>query len=178
MNVCLALGSFQKALKYSQGGFTRCAFSQHLVQLFLKNVGVWEGVYVSTIRICRVGSRGKLWWVILEPSQPSSLLELFSENKRNSASSCSSWLFGKMPASVSVLQSDYTIPEPCGLEWLHIHHHLPSASELSSETLRGWIGPIGKDRRQTSSCCIVLHLLWGLLFNEAFPAYWSFAPVY
>lgn len=49
MNVCLALGSFQKALKHSQGGFMGSALSQHLlVQLFLKNVGVWESVDVST----------------------------------------------------------------------------------------------------------------------------------
>lgn len=51
MNVCIALGSFQEALKHSQGGFTGSVISQHLlVQLFLKNVGVWESMDVITCK--------------------------------------------------------------------------------------------------------------------------------
>lgn len=49
MNVCLALGSFQKAFKHSPNGFMGSVFSQLLlVHLLLKNGGVRESVDVST----------------------------------------------------------------------------------------------------------------------------------
>lgn len=151
MNVCVALGSFQKELKNSQGGFTGFAFSQHLVQLFLKNVRGWESVNVSTTRICRVWSGGKLQWAILEPRQPSTSLKLSSETSWRETEQAAV-VVGSL-GSCQLLFLCYnriTQSQSCmarsGCTFI-----TTSCLQPSSEVSRGWTRPIGKDRRQASN---------------------------
>lgn len=87
--------------------------------------------------------------------------------ERNRASCCSSWLAGELPAAISVLQSDYTIPELHGSERLHIHHHLLSAAQLRGFERLDPAHREGQEAGKQLAALQAVQWLRGLLFSQA-----------
>lgn len=106
---------------------------------------------VSTTRICRVWSGGKLRWAILEPRQPSTSLKLSSET---------SW---RETEQAAVVVGSLGSCQPLFLCYNRITQSqgcvarsgctfiTTSCLQPSPEASRGWTRPIGKDRRQASN---------------------------
>lgn len=91
--------------------------------------------------------------------------------ERNRASCCSSWLAGELPTSISVLQSDYTIPGLRGSERLHIHHHLLSAAQPRGFERLDRAHREGQEAGKQLAALQAVQWLRGLLFSEVFPSH-------